>query len=139
MSKRSMYSSTIHHDYTPAFRGGKTPDAWKYEAKPAHYFYQEEIEGPALERLERVMSELDKKDKSKKENDMNESPTNKLSNAIKGLSKSERLLRKYNVVDECGDLTHIGQEMLLELLFKENRGKLVELAEGIEKEDNKKK
>jgi len=42
-----------------------------------------------------------------------------------GLNKADKLLRKYQIVDNAGDLTSDGKEALLNLLFEQNKTALV--------------
>ena len=51
------------------------------------------------------------------------------------LSKDDKLLRKYGLIDECGDLTEDGDIALTDILFTENKDKLVAIAEKLEVED----
>lgn len=46
-----------------------------------------------------------------------------------------KLLRKYDLEDDCGDLTSDGEEVLMAILHADNRDKLVAKAKEIQAED----
>jgi hypothetical protein len=50
------------------------------------------------------------------------------------LSKEEKLLRKHDLKDSCGDYTAQAERLVIQKLIKDNESYLVELAEGLEKE-----
>lgn len=54
------------------------------------------------------------------------------------LSSDDKLLRKYQLVDESGDLTAQGKEAIWQLLLKQNKDTLVEQLRELEKERAKK-
>ena len=56
------------------------------------------------------------------------------------MSKEDRLIRKHEVRDECGSLTRAGKDLLLEVLFEENKALVVaklQDVEAAEKEEKK--
>jgi hypothetical protein len=54
------------------------------------------------------------------------------------MSSDDRLLRKYYIVDECGNVTPEGKALLLELLFADNKAAVVAKLTEIESEEDKK-
>jgi hypothetical protein len=55
-----------------------------------------------------------------------------------GLSKADKLLRKYQMVDQAGDLTGDGKEALWSILLEENKDLLVEKLTELETENKSK-
>ena len=55
------------------------------------------------------------------------------------LSKGDRLLRKYELVDERGDLTDEGREVLDSILLAEYKDQLVAKVEELDKAEKSKK
>lgn len=51
--------------------------------------------------------------------------------------KDERLLRDYGVVNECGELTAVGEGLLIEILFAANREAIVEKVKALDEEEKK--
>lgn len=69
-----------------------------------------------------------------------------VSNAISkvrslALSKQERLFRKYGVVNDCGEITQDGRDLLIELLFQndDNKKLVFDKLTEVDKEDKKSK
>lgn len=54
------------------------------------------------------------------------------------LSKEEKLLRKFNLKDMCGEFTTTARELVLQKLVSDNVDYLVEQATALEAEENKK-
>lgn len=61
----------------------------------------------------------------------------KTSSRIKELALDEdtRLLRKYEVIDTENNLTEEGSEVLLSLLFEQNKAAVIEKLKALEKAD----
>ena len=55
------------------------------------------------------------------------------------LSRGERLLRKYDLVSDCGDLTEEGREVLDSILLSEYKDKLIERVTELDKEEKAEK
>lgn len=55
------------------------------------------------------------------------------------LTKGERLLRKYDLVSDCGDLTDEGREVLDSILLTEYKDKLIERVTELDKEEKAEK
>jgi uncharacterized Zn finger protein (UPF0148 family) len=55
------------------------------------------------------------------------------------LSKEDKLLRKYQIVDDTGDLTGNGKEALWNILLEDNKTALVEKLSELEKSEKAKK
>lgn len=53
------------------------------------------------------------------------------------LSDSDKLLRKYGVLNRAGNLTESGKELLLDMLFDENEAAIVERLELIDQKEKK--
>ena len=55
------------------------------------------------------------------------------------LSKEDRLLRQYDIVSDCGDLTEDGQEVLWGILLAANKAELVSRVKELDEEEKAKK
>lgn len=55
------------------------------------------------------------------------------------LSKGDRLLRKYELVDDCGDITEDGTEVLLQMLLEDYKEALIAKVTELDKEQKAKK
>jgi hypothetical protein len=55
------------------------------------------------------------------------------------LSKDDRLLRKYEIVSDCGDLTDDGQEVLWSILLETHKAELVKRVKELDEEEKSKK
>lgn len=55
------------------------------------------------------------------------------------MNKDDRLLKKYEVVDECGQITQGGKELLIDLLFSENKAKVVAKLEEVDADEKESK
>lgn len=55
------------------------------------------------------------------------------------LSADEKLLRKYDLKDSCGDYTSEAEQLVMQKLMKDNESYLVEVATAMETEDKKNK
>lgn len=54
------------------------------------------------------------------------------------LSKEEKLMRKHDLKDDCGDYTEAAREIVMQKLMQENEAKLIEIATEMEAEEKKK-
>lgn len=61
----------------------------------------------------------------------------KIANFVKNslLSADEKLLRKYNLKDECGEYTHEAQELVIAKLIKDNEAYLIQVATDLQAEE----
>jgi hypothetical protein len=55
------------------------------------------------------------------------------------MKKEDKELLKAGVTSDCGELTDEGEELLMDILFKANKTKLVEIAEKLNKDSKKEK
>lgn len=54
------------------------------------------------------------------------------------LSADEKLLRKHNLKDSCGNYTSDAQQLVIDKMIKDNEAYLIEIAKGLEEETNNK-
>jgi hypothetical protein len=55
------------------------------------------------------------------------------------LSKEDRLLRKYELVSDCGDVTDEGQEVLWSIILETHKAELVKRVKELDEEEKSKK
>ena len=53
------------------------------------------------------------------------------------LSKEDKLLREYNLQNDCGDFTEEAKELVIDKLVEDNKAYLVEIATQLKEEDKK--
>lgn len=54
-------------------------------------------------------------------------------------SKEQKLLEKYDVVDECGDLTDTGQRLVIEKALAAHKAEIVADLEKVQSDEDKKR